>query len=123
MMAGLVSAGAYRAAGLYGRLRERQEANAVRPDQRAYDWETADPARFEVSRRAPITEVKNQPKHSPLLDKLRAGEPVVVTWGTVRPLVPVVTARLISDGDVLVRVHSDDRVQMAGYSAPDVGVW
>jgi hypothetical protein len=121
-MAGMVTAAGYRATGLYDALRQHQEAAVVRPDQRRYDW-TADLAGYEASRRAVDADARNQPKHSALLDKLRAGEPVVITWSAVRPLVPVEVARRITDGRVAVRVHSDDRVELAGNSPPDSGVW
>jgi hypothetical protein len=81
-------AGYRRIAGLYAGLRQHQEAAVVKPDMRLFNWDTADMATFEASRQQIIAEAQNQPKHSTLLDKLRAGQPVIVAWSTARPHLP-----------------------------------
>lgn len=102
-----------RVPGIYAALIEHQEAAVVKPDSRMFDWLTNNPDEYEASRLKVIADAQNQPKHSTLLDKLRAGKPVLVECGTLRPYLPFTAPAWLADPRTIVAVHPDDVVEPA----------
>jgi hypothetical protein len=95
-----------RVAGLYAHLLDRERRRCAGPDPRVHlsPGNTAE-------RAAALTVTE---RRSPRLDKLEAGEPVVVAGWEVgggralRQQVPWL------DGNVTVKVHADDTIELAG---------
>jgi hypothetical protein len=68
-----------------------------------------------ISRPSVIAEAARNPKRSALLDKLLAGNPVIVAWTTARPYLPADPPHWLSDPRITphIRVYRDDLVEPA----------
>jgi hypothetical protein len=104
-----------RITGLRASLIEQQQEAVITIDLRALDWTLEDPDEIAADR-ADLQEWTNaHPHRSALLDKLLAGEPVVIELSQLRGRLPVDAPPWLTEGRRCVRVYPDDVVEPADW--------
>ncbi len=109
-------AGYRRVEGLRAELISEQMAAVIKVDPRLLPWEDELPAaEFAIAKTRLAVEAAAHPRRSTLLDKLRAGEPVVVQTTMLRGRLPANAPPWISDPRMspCVRIYADDVVEPA----------
>ncbi len=108
--------------GLPAKLQAHQEEAVARTDMRLLPWESDCGAdEFAAAKKQLQAQAAANPRPSTLLDKLKAGEPVVVETTLVRTMVPPATPSWLRDPQEcwFVRVYADGLVEPVAGSAED----
>jgi hypothetical protein len=102
-----------RITGLRESLIEEQQEAVISIDLRALDWTLTDPDEIAADRAELVACTKANPQRSVLLDKLLAGEPVIVELSALHGRLPADAPSWMTEGRGCVRVYPDDVVEPA----------